>query len=193
MKWTQMKWICFQIRAACTLRDTVAAHGERGKFSRTRVSGQFVCFFIPFHFQHVLSVSVIDCSKTFRSSKNRRKHERKLLSLKPGNPFEDIALIDALHNHVTKLAAQQQQQQVHDTCKALLQLHTEDEQAASLQRLYASILEEMQTALDDIWIPELMGGTAQHLTGPNVDYLALRKEQRYALISACLLHSNIIQ
>lgn len=137
----------------------------------------------------MLSVSVFDCSKTFRSSKNRRKHERKLLSLKPGNPFEDIALIDALHNHVTKLA--QQQQQVRDTCKALLQLHTEDVQAASLQRLYACILEEMQAALDDIWIPELMGGTAQHLTGPNVDYLALRKEQRYALISACLLRSIV--
>lgn len=74
-----------------------------------------------------------------------------------------------------------------DTCKALLQLHTEDAQAASLQRLYARILDELQSALDEIWIPELMGGTAQHLTGPNVDYLALRNEQRYALISAFLL------
>ncbi|XP_017969177.1 putative elongator complex protein 1 [Drosophila navojoa] len=122
--------------------------------------------------------------KTFRSSKNRRKHERKLLSLKPGNPFEDIALIDALHNQVTKLGQQQQQLLVRDTCKALLQLHTEDERAAQLQRLYESILLELQPAvLDEIWIPELMGGTAQHLTGPNVDYLALQKEQRYALIT----------
>lgn len=123
-------------------------------------------------------------SKTFRSSKNRRKHERKLLSLKPGNPFEDIALIDALHNQVTKLGQQQQQLLVRDTCKALLQLHTEDERAAQLQRLYERILLELQPAvLDEIWLPELMGGTAQHLTGPNVDYLALQKEQRYALIS----------
>lgn len=121
--------------------------------------------------------------KTFRSSKNRRKHERKLLSLKPGNPFEDIALIDALHNQVTKIAHQQQQQLVRDTCKALLQLHTEDERAAGLQQLYESVLSVVQASLDDIWIPELMGGTAQHLTGPNIDYLALRKEQRFALIS----------
>lgn len=106
-----------------------------------------------------------------------------MLSLKPGNPFEDIALIDALHNLVTKLGQQQQQLLVRDTCKALLQLHTEDERAAQLQRLYESILLELQpAALDEIWVPELLGGTLQHLTGPNVDYLALQKEQRYALI-----------
>ncbi|XP_034114573.1 elongator complex protein 1 [Drosophila albomicans] len=121
--------------------------------------------------------------KTFRSSKNRRKHERKLLSLKPGNPFEDIALIDALHNQVTKIAHQKQQQLVRDTCKALMQLHTEDERAAELQQQYASVMSVVQASLDSIWIPELMGGTSQHLTGPNIDYMALQKEQRYVLIS----------
>ncbi|XP_076249707.1 elongator complex protein 1 [Calliopsis andreniformis] len=35
--------------------------------------------------------------KSYRSSKNRRKHERKLLSLKEGSAFEDLALIQALH------------------------------------------------------------------------------------------------
>ncbi|XP_023035447.1 putative elongator complex protein 1 [Drosophila willistoni] len=140
--------------------------------------------------------------KTFRSSKNRRKHERKLLSLKPGNPFEDIALIDALHNHITKIG--QQQQVVHDTCKALLQVaedgsdgdgdYSADILAASLQREFNQLLLTVESSLDEIWIPELAGGNggagtgtgfsfAQHLTGPNVDYLALKKEQRYALIS----------
>lgn len=46
--------------------------------------------------------------KSFRSSKNRRKHERKLLNLKEGNVFEDIALIDALHLVVIKLYSQQE-------------------------------------------------------------------------------------
>ncbi|XP_026847316.1 putative elongator complex protein 1 [Drosophila persimilis] len=125
--------------------------------------------------------------KTFRSSKNRRKHERKLLSLKPGNPFEDIALIDALHQHVTKIG--QQQQVVRDTCKALLQLGGgEDTLANALQREFKTLLQTVESALDEIWIPELVGGgasgsLAQHLTGPNVDYMALQKEQRYALIS----------
>ncbi|XP_033163263.1 putative elongator complex protein 1 [Drosophila mauritiana] len=124
--------------------------------------------------------------KTFRSSKNRRKHERKLFSLKPGNPFEDIALIDALHNHVTKIA--QQQQPVRDTCKALLQLASAadaDPLAAALQREFKTLLQAVDAALDEIWTPELRGNglMADHLTGPNVDYLALQKEQRYALIS----------
>ncbi|XP_017083892.2 putative elongator complex protein 1 [Drosophila eugracilis] len=124
--------------------------------------------------------------KTFRSSKNRRKHERKLLSLKPGNPFEDIALIDALHNHVTKIV--QQQQPVRDTCKALLYLGSAgdaDPLASALQREFKALLQTVERALDEIWTPELVGNgsMAQHLTGPNVDYQALQKEQRYALIS----------
>lgn len=46
--------------------------------------------------------------KSFRSSKNRRKHERKLLNLKEGNVFEDIALIDSLHGLVLKVYNQQE-------------------------------------------------------------------------------------
>jgi len=136
------------------------------------------------------SVVFLLSSKTFRSSKNRRKHERKLFSLKPGNPFEDIALIDALHNHVTKIA--QQQQPVRDTCKALLQLANAadaDPLAAALQREFKTLLQAVDAALDEIWTPELRGNglMADHLTGPNVDYLALQKEQRYALLSGCLV------
>lgn len=36
-------------------------------------------------------------SKTFRSSRNRRKHEKKKLKLKEGSPFEDMAIIHELH------------------------------------------------------------------------------------------------
>jgi hypothetical protein len=36
-----------------------------------------------------------------RSSKNRRKHERKMLSLKEGSPYEELALIRALHQVIT--------------------------------------------------------------------------------------------
>ena len=34
--------------------------------------------------------------KTFMSSKNRRKHERKKFRLKEGSPFEDLAIINEL-------------------------------------------------------------------------------------------------
>lgn len=40
-------------------------------------------------------------SRSSQSSKNRRKHERKLLSLKEGSPHEDVALMQALHNEIT--------------------------------------------------------------------------------------------
>lgn len=40
-------------------------------------------------------------SRSYRSSKNRRKHERKVASLKEGSQYEDVALVMALHNLVT--------------------------------------------------------------------------------------------
>lgn len=58
--------------------------------------------------------------KSFRSSKNRRKHERKLLNLKEGNVFEDIALIDALHNLSIKIFSQQSH--VRDVNLALIEV-----------------------------------------------------------------------
>ncbi|XP_055852924.1 elongator complex protein 1 [Episyrphus balteatus] len=117
--------------------------------------------------------------KTFRSSKNRRKHERKLLSLKEGNPFEDIALIDALHNHIIKVY--EQQAHVRDTCKALLEVF-EDDHARQIQSQYRALLILLKDSFDEIWIPEVMT-TAQYITGPNIDYAALQNEQRYAMIN----------
>ncbi|XP_011692610.1 PREDICTED: putative elongator complex protein 1 isoform X1 [Wasmannia auropunctata] len=43
----------------------------------------------------------ISSSKSYRSSKNRRKQARKLLSLKEGSTFEDISLIHALYQIIS--------------------------------------------------------------------------------------------
>lgn len=119
--------------------------------------------------------------KTFCSAKNRRKHERKLLSLKPGNPFEDIALIDALHNEVMKLV--NQQEQVRDTCKALIKLQM-NELASSLQKQYAQILTLLQDSFDTIWTEEMANAhTMQYKQSPYTDYTQLQNEQRYALLA----------
>lgn len=40
--------------------------------------------------------------RSYRSSKNRRKQERKLLSMKEGSMFEDLGLMRALHEIITK-------------------------------------------------------------------------------------------
>lgn len=39
--------------------------------------------------------------RSYRSHKNRRKQERKLLSLKEGSTFEDLGLIHALYQIIT--------------------------------------------------------------------------------------------
>lgn len=62
-------------------------------------------------------------SKTFKSSKSKRKHKRKLFSLKEGNPFEDVALIDALYNLVSKCF--NQQQHVKEICRASILLNVD--------------------------------------------------------------------
>lgn len=127
-------------------------------------------------------------SKTFCSAKNRRKHERKLLSLKPGNPFEDIALIDALHNEVMKLV--NQQEQVRDTCKALMKLQM-NELASSLQKQYAQILTLLQDSFDTIWTEEMANAhTMQYKQSPYTDYTQLQNEQRYALLGKCASDAN---
>lgn len=70
--------------------------------------------------------------KTFRSSKNRRKHERKLLNLKEGNKFEDIALIHSLYTLTTKSYSVELQKRMQDVLLAAVQLSLESS-AAQLQ------------------------------------------------------------
>ncbi len=44
-------------------------------------------------------------SQKSKSSKNRRKHEKKKYSTKEGSAFEDIALIASLHDLISKVYA----------------------------------------------------------------------------------------
>lgn len=71
-------------------------------------------------------------SKTFRSSKTRRKHERKLMNLKEGNKYEDVALIDSIWKLVHKVISSENQQMVRDLLKAAVDLKV-DELGKALQ------------------------------------------------------------
>uniref|UniRef100_A0A8C2WX10 Elongator complex protein 1 n=1 Tax=Cyclopterus lumpus TaxID=8103 RepID=A0A8C2WX10_CYCLU len=82
-----------------------------------------------------------------RSSKNRRKAERKKLSLKEGSPMEDRALVYALGEILTT--------EVHGLLKALV-LFQFDKQAEKLQPAYEEALQAMEAAVPEVW-----------LTGPN--------------------------
>lgn len=117
--------------------------------------------------------------KSHRSSKNRRKHERKLMSLKEGNPFEDIALVDAIYQLTHKSYGQQQH--VHDILQSLIDLGL-DADGVELQKTFDTLLSTVRDALDKIWIPEMMV-SGEVKVEEIMDYVKLQNEQHYAMIS----------
>uniref|UniRef100_A0A8B9PM09 Elongator complex protein 1 n=1 Tax=Apteryx owenii TaxID=8824 RepID=A0A8B9PM09_APTOW len=98
-----------------------------------------------------------------RSSKNRRKAERKRYSLKEGSPFEDVALLEALGENVR---AVETVKDIHILLKQLV-LFGYDEQAGELQRVLEDILHLMETSLPEIWSPELRQSSLNPVLGPN--------------------------
>ncbi|XP_024116076.1 elongator complex protein 1 isoform X1 [Oryzias melastigma] len=98
-----------------------------------------------------------------RSSKNRRKAERKKLSLKEGSPMEDRALMYALSEIFTTV--DKMREEVHSLLKALVLFHF-DKQAQKLQLAFSEALQMMEGAVPEVW-PE-GGPTSQTpITGPN--------------------------
>uniref|UniRef100_A0A182VQJ3 Elongator complex protein 1 n=1 Tax=Anopheles minimus TaxID=112268 RepID=A0A182VQJ3_9DIPT len=133
--------------------------------------------------------------KSHRSSKNRRKHERKLLNLKEGNPFEDIALIDALHALVVRVCGVDRQRHIRAICQVALELAYDDE-GHKLQHEYGALFQLIRYSLDSIWVPEMVvpgmpsgsGGDAGMVGDASVpiltssDLARAQDAQRYALI-----------
>ncbi|XP_034453513.1 elongator complex protein 1 [Hippoglossus hippoglossus] len=98
-----------------------------------------------------------------RSSKNRRKAERKKLSLKEGSPLEDRALMYALGEIFTTV--DKMREEVHNLLKGLV-LFQYDKQAEKLQLGYDEALHTMEAALPEVW-PEGLQNNQAPLTGPN--------------------------
>uniref|UniRef100_A0A8C2WNK0 Elongator complex protein 1 n=1 Tax=Cyclopterus lumpus TaxID=8103 RepID=A0A8C2WNK0_CYCLU len=99
-----------------------------------------------------------------RSSKNRRKAERKKLSLKEGSPMEDRALVYALGEILTTV--DKMREEVHGLLKALV-LFQFDKQAEKLQPAYEEALQAMEAAVPEVWAPEGPASNQAQLTGPN--------------------------
>ncbi|KAK2848777.1 hypothetical protein Q5P01_008611 [Channa striata] len=98
-----------------------------------------------------------------RSSKNRRKAERKKLSLKEGSPLEDRALMYALGELITTV--DKMREEVHNLLKTLVLFHF-DKQAEKLQLAYEQALQMMEAAGPEVW-PEGLQNSQAPLTGPN--------------------------
>ncbi|NXY33056.1 ELP1 protein, partial [Pomatorhinus ruficollis] len=99
-----------------------------------------------------------------RSSKNRRKAERKRYSLKEGSPFEDIALLEALGESVR--AVETVKGEIHILLKQLV-LFSYDEQAGALQQVLEEVLQLMETSIPEIWTPDLQQSSVSLVLGPN--------------------------
>ncbi|XP_075979445.1 elongator complex protein 1 [Anticarsia gemmatalis] len=92
-------------------------------------------------------------TRSFRSSKNRRKHERKVASLKEGSQYEDVALVMALHTLV--VATFDLRLLVKEVIIAL-SYFSKDKEAFLLQSSLEKVLKDMKDSFKDIWTNELV-------------------------------------
>ncbi|NXS51860.1 ELP1 protein, partial [Brachypteracias leptosomus] len=99
-----------------------------------------------------------------RSSKNRRKAERKRYSLKEGSPFEDMALLEVLGENVRSVETVKGD--IHILLKQLV-LFGYDEQAGALHQVLEDVLQLMETSIPEIWTSDLQQSSVNSVLGPN--------------------------
>ncbi|NXN94720.1 ELP1 protein, partial [Rhinopomastus cyanomelas] len=98
-----------------------------------------------------------------RSSKNRRKAERKRYSLKEGSPFEDLALLEVLGENVR--AVESVKGDIHILLKQLV-LFDYNEQAKALHQVLEEILQLLETSISEIWAPDMQQSSGNLVLGP---------------------------
>ncbi|KAK2583885.1 hypothetical protein KPH14_001159 [Odynerus spinipes] len=86
--------------------------------------------------------------RSYRSSKNRRKQERKLLSMREGSMFEDLGLMRALHEIITKTYRQKDEL---DLLTQVLLYFNDDESAEKLQDSMKNFNEIIEKNKPKIW------------------------------------------
>ncbi|EDV26443.1 uncharacterized protein TRIADDRAFT_22184, partial [Trichoplax adhaerens] len=85
---------------------------------------------------------------TGRTSKSRRKVERKRYSLREGSPYEDIALMEALSQMIRTLSTTK------DDIRSLMEIliiFNHDSEAAVLQDILEEYMTTVKTSLKNIW------------------------------------------
>ncbi|XP_044876720.1 elongator complex protein 1 isoform X2 [Mauremys mutica] len=115
-----------------------------------------------------------------RSSKNRRKAERKRHSLKEGSPLEDLALLEALGENIR--TTENMKGEVHSLLKGLV-LFGYDEPARELQQALEEALQLIERSLPEIWTTDLQQNPANPVLGPNStanSIMAAYQQQRIA-------------
>nr|XP_006133345.1 elongator complex protein 1 [Pelodiscus sinensis] len=120
-----------------------------------------------------------------RSSKNRRKAERKRHSLKEGSPLEDVALLEALAENIR--TTETMKGEVHSLLKELV-LFGYDEQARQLQQALEEILQVIERSLPEIWTTDLQQNPANPVLGPNSTANSITAAYQQQRIAAPAVH-----
>ena len=87
--------------------------------------------------------------KTFRSSKNRRKAERKLYSLKEGSKYEDVAITIYLWDLASHVQNEMKSEYAY-TVESLWRFQL-NENAKNLTRLFDAFLQTVNAAVAEVW------------------------------------------
>ncbi|GAB6018991.1 hypothetical protein CHUAL_000626 [Chamberlinius hualienensis] len=98
-----------------------------------------------------------------RTARNKRKQERKRVSLKEGSPFEDIAILEALTKILTQM--DNLKDECHHLTKAL-SIFDFDNEASKLQNQLETSLRYMLSCKHDIWPPAETETSEMTLLGP---------------------------
>ena len=99
---------------------------------------------------NVSKISEASSNKTYRSSKNRRKLDRKKLSTEEGSAFEDIGLVAALHELYVRIDGMTTE--ISDLNRALLFVVKDDKRPAELQDLMTGLIREIIRKKSTIWL-----------------------------------------
>ncbi|XP_051018144.1 elongator complex protein 1 [Acomys russatus] len=123
-----------------------------------------------------------------RSSKNRRKAERKKYSLKEGSPLEGLALLEALSEVVQSI--DKLKDEVHAILKVLF-LFEFEEQGKELQKAFESTLQLMEGAVPEIWSPAGQQSSVTSALGPSSTANSITASYHQQKISVPVLDAGI--
>ncbi|XP_076997441.1 elongator complex protein 1 isoform X1 [Tamandua tetradactyla] len=123
-----------------------------------------------------------------RSSKNRRKAERKKHSLKEGSPLEDLALLEALNEVIQSI--EKLKDEIHQILKVLF-LFEFDEQARELQKAFEDTLQLMERSIPEIWTRTVQQNSTTPTLGPNSTANSIMTSYQQQKTAAPVLDSEL--
>ena len=121
-----------------------------------------------------------------RSTKNRRKAERKKHSLREGSANEDVALMEAIGEIVSTV--DRLQDEVTSLLGMLVQFGFTSE-GKDIQRTFEKLLSLVKSKMDEIWPPQRQEQSLSNLSVTNIG-VSCQRLIIFVALSILLLHVN---